>query len=409
MSSHFQNEKFLTTRCFRFQGKIPASKSLFNRALIIQSYFPELQLNGSAQCDDVHHLRDSLARFNSGERTFYCGEGGTTFRFLALRLSRASGEFEIEAHPQLLRRPQTELKLLMEQLGIIWYQSSEKKVVLKSAQGWQKPAYPLRVSTAISSQFLSGILLNCWNLPFELQIQSDSLNYSYLKMTIAMLQNAGMHFLSGEHSLTIPPGQHLKAKEMRIESDLSSAFTIAALAALLGEATLEDFPFESTQPDLKFVEILQSMNVQCHRLDRDLQIRKGNPLKGIHVGLQDSPDLFPVLAALAAFAEDPSRLDNAPQLIFKESNRIKEVGALMNLMEVSHRLLPDGIEILSKPKVSMEKPLQFQVAQDHRMAMAALIFKSAGYNLNIVNLSVLNKSFPELPEILQNGIYEKNA
>ncbi|RYZ87290.1 MAG: 3-phosphoshikimate 1-carboxyvinyltransferase, partial [Proteobacteria bacterium] len=102
---------------FSFAGTIPASKSLMNRALIAQSYFPKLQLQGESVCDDVVHLRESLRELHRAN-VFDCGEGGTTLRFLAFRLSRIPGSYLLKARPSLLRRPQLEIKNILHQLGV---------------------------------------------------------------------------------------------------------------------------------------------------------------------------------------------------------------------------------------------------------------------------------------------------
>jgi 3-phosphoshikimate 1-carboxyvinyltransferase len=72
---------------FRFEGEIPASKSMMNRALLVQSFFPELKIEGQSDCLDVRHMKAATTGFGS-HHEMDAGEAGTTFRFLALRASR---------------------------------------------------------------------------------------------------------------------------------------------------------------------------------------------------------------------------------------------------------------------------------------------------------------------------------
>ena len=49
---------------FFYQGVIPGSKSLFNRILIVKSYFPELNISGESSCDDVRFMREGINQIN---------------------------------------------------------------------------------------------------------------------------------------------------------------------------------------------------------------------------------------------------------------------------------------------------------------------------------------------------------
>ena len=80
----------------KIQTEIPSSKSLYNRALIVQSFFPDLQLLGHSTCDDVNFAKQALREFSQGV-DIHCGEGGTTFRFVCVRVSRKKGTYRIFA------------------------------------------------------------------------------------------------------------------------------------------------------------------------------------------------------------------------------------------------------------------------------------------------------------------------
>ncbi|MFN9067279.1 MAG: 3-phosphoshikimate 1-carboxyvinyltransferase, partial [Bdellovibrionales bacterium] len=76
-------------KTFEFSGEIEASKSLMNRALVVQSYRADFAINSESQSRDVVHLKLAMQNLNSP--LFQVGEGGTTFRFLVLRKSRDKG------------------------------------------------------------------------------------------------------------------------------------------------------------------------------------------------------------------------------------------------------------------------------------------------------------------------------
>ena len=75
--------------------EVGASKSILNRLQIVRSFFPELQIVGDSQCDDVLELRQALADFERGEKSFHLGLGATSLRFFTLRLSRTVGNYHV--------------------------------------------------------------------------------------------------------------------------------------------------------------------------------------------------------------------------------------------------------------------------------------------------------------------------
>lgn len=145
---------------FSYQGVIPASKSLVNRALIVQSYFPNLKLEIDSQSEDVLHLQAALAKISGRTERYtnadlFCGDGGTTLRFLALRVSRIPGDYVLTGTDRLFARPQAELISLLKQLGV-QAQLLSNSVRIQS-KGWSQLGKDVVVSQSESSQFLSAL------------------------------------------------------------------------------------------------------------------------------------------------------------------------------------------------------------------------------------------------------------
>jgi len=199
----------------------------------------------------------------------------------------------------------------------------------------------------------------------------------------------------------IPAHSKIQARHYRIESDLSSSFAIAAYAALNGEATFLNFPFQSLQPDKVFVKILEKMGAGVEIKPDQVRIFKKSSLHGVHWSLRDCPDLFPVLSTLCAFAKGPSRLDGAPHLVFKESNRIQKTAEILSHMGVATEILSDGMEIHPPQNLVIpSRPFDYDTDHDHRLAFAAALLRSQSYPIQILHPEVVNKSFPEFWDIL---------
>jgi 5-enolpyruvylshikimate-3-phosphate synthase len=183
---------------FKYLGSLPSSKSLYNRLLIVKSFFPDFKIHGHSESEDIEYLKKSVTSFSQGHCDFFLGEGGTGLRFLMSRLSRETGNFTLRAHPRLLERPHSDLIYSLEKLGaqIIFHQQ-EQKYSLHST-GWKKPTQPLFLNLKTSSQFASSLLLSSWNLPFDLELilidpsmEKDSPS-SYFKMTLCLLKSLGL-------------------------------------------------------------------------------------------------------------------------------------------------------------------------------------------------------------------------
>lgn len=383
---------------YLYQGELSSSKSIFNRALIVQSFFPQVQVHGNSQSEDVAELKNALTSFHQKSQNIYAGLGGTSFRFLLGRLSREAAEFQLEASPSLADRPHQGLLKSLEDLGVrIERQKNFFKI---ESQGWKDPRRVLQMDSDQSSQFASSIVLNAWDLDFDLSLnyREGSLSESYFQLTIEFLKRLGMKVIKNGSVYTIPKNQKISQTEIHVEMDISSAFSLSAFAYFGEPVRLHNFPFESLQPDLVYLDFFRQMGFEVRKEGFDLIVQATGPLRGFQADLSQSPDLFPVLASLCACAEGVSELVGAEQLVYKESNRLEGVMSLFDLCQIRFEKRPSGLRIYGKNPLKTEidsKIVVFDPRHDHRMAMAAAFLKKAGYPLQIIHSNVVNKSFSD--------------
>ncbi len=389
-------------KSFSFKGEIPASKSLLNRALLSQSYFPQIKISGNSHCDDVRHMKMAIAAMIQ-KKEIDCGEAGTVFRFMALRASRNPGVSVLTGSERLFSRPHADLYFLLEQLSVKNHVQGNKLII--NSEGWKKPLVPLQVRREASSQFASGLILNSWNLPFDLEFEMKSgISEGYWEMSVRMAELLGMNLQKQEDRYRIPTNQAAHYFNLAIEPDYSSAFAVAAAGALSGQAVIENFTEESLQPDFCFVEILKKMGVAVTSAKSDtgltLTFVKPKELAPIEMDLSNSPDLFPVLAVLCAFAKGKSKLFGAPQLAHKESNRIEKTSELLRAAGFVCQIKNDGLLISGEGLGAHIGEINFNPDQDHRMAMAAGLIKLKGFKGKIATPEVVSKSYPEFWKVL---------
>lgn len=377
---------------FRFAGKISASKSLMNRALIIQSYNSDLKLEGESNCEDVLLMQQGLRDLLAG-RPVFCGQAGTVLRFLALRASRLKGCFFLRGTERLMQRLPEGLVQVLSQLGSeVEIKGNELRI---ESQGWHLRGDGLWIPSSESSQFASAVLLNAWDIKYPLHFVLSGFQVSkdYFQMTLDMVRAFGLKVSESGREFSIDPKQNPVGKNYLVECDVSSAFAVAALAAIAGEAEIKNFPKSSVQPDSIFIQYLIQMGIPLRQEDQSLFVNKATSIKGIKADLRNCPDVFPVLAVLAALASGPSQFTGIEHLVHKESNRLENT---KNLLRAMGAKLSQGeaLVIEPAPKRNCEKII-FDPDQDHRMAMAAAVAKKAGFPIEILNPQVVDKSFPE--------------
>jgi 3-phosphoshikimate 1-carboxyvinyltransferase len=384
---------------FKYQGPIPASKSLMNRALLIQSYFPDLTIQGDSNCDDVLLMKSAVKSLHE-KSEIHCGEAGTVLRFMALRAAREPGTWKLTGSKRLFQRPQEDIVLILEQLGVSCRLHPE--MMLIKGEGWKRPQVPVLVQRRKSSQFVSSLLLNSWRLSFPLEFETKGQNLSegYWQMSKGIVEDLGMQLKESGGIQTVPQNQSISESKIEVEMDCSSGFAIAAAAVLDGSVEITNYNSESLQPDRAFFQILKKMGAEISLKGSTLKVEKSDRLRSIEIDLKDSPDLFPVLAVLCAFAKGSSRLYGAPQLVLKESNRILKTAELLKLAGIPAEIHTDGLTIQGGEPIASHKGFSFNPDLDHRMAMAAALFKLKSYPVTIQTPEVVSKSFPEFWQIL---------
>ena len=121
----------------------------------------------------------------------------------------------------------------------------------------------------------------------------------------------------------IPAGQRYEPREYAIEPDASSASYFFAAAALTGgRVRVKDLTTDSTQGDIRFVNVLERMGCHVNRHSSGIEVMGPKNLKGIDVDMNAISDTALTLAAIAPFAEDRVVIRNIEQTRWQETDRI---------------------------------------------------------------------------------------
>ena len=123
----------------------------------------------------------------------------------------------------------------------------------------------------------------------------------------------------GEEVVRVGSGRYRKA-DYSVEPDASSASYLWAAAAITGgRVTVPGFGPVPLQGDAAFVDLLARMGATVERDGDGIAVRGTGRLHGIEVDMADCSDTVPTLAAVACFADSPTRITGVGFIRTKET------------------------------------------------------------------------------------------
>ncbi|GHV70416.1 3-phosphoshikimate 1-carboxyvinyltransferase [Spirochaetia bacterium] len=305
------------------------------------------------------------------------GNSGTTL-FLALSAAALGTEpFVFTGDEQIKRRSAGPLLEALSALGIRVEVKGENGCAPILIQGpWKGGRVSLPCPT---SQYLSSLLLAAPLAPAGTVTEIDVplLNERpYIALTLSYLDAQKIPYKTNDEFsfFHIDGGFSYKPLNGPVPGDFSSAAFPACAAAISGgNLSLLGLDPEDPQGDKLIFEILARMGCEItwttgHKPgEKCLQLSRSGPLRGGEFDLNAVPDLLPVLAVTAAFAEGDTALVNAAHARIKETDRIAVMAAELEKLGVKCTERPDGLVIHGGGKV---KGGIVDSHGDHRIVMA---------------------------------------
>jgi 3-phosphoshikimate 1-carboxyvinyltransferase len=229
------------------------------------------------------------------------------------------------------------------------------------------------VSGAISSQFISALLLACPYAKGDVELHVTELRSKpYTEMTLEMLNIAGadIKHSSDLMEFKIPGGQMFRPLEFDVPGDFSSAAFVLGAGALAGaNVSVKNLDVRGVQGDKRIVNLLREFGAEIKVKGKDVDVSSSD-LAGIEADCGDTPDLVPVLAVLGAVAEGTTRLVNIPHLRHKETDRLRALATELRKLGARVEELSDELRIRG---VKQLKGARLNSYGDHRMAMALAV------------------------------------
>jgi 3-phosphoshikimate 1-carboxyvinyltransferase len=250
----------------------------------------------------------------------------------------------------------------------------------------------------VSSQFISGLMFACpmAKVDTEITVTTPLESKDYVKMTQEVLaqHKVKIDISSDFKRIRIPSKQTYKQTDSKVPGDFSSAaFLLAATAITDSNVKINNLSYETAQGDKAILGILKQMGVEGKVCEDSVEIQgTGNPLKAVDIDAKNIPDLVPICATLACYADGTTKIYNASRLRFKESDRLASVNAELTKM---------GAEILmDESSLTIKGPCKLHGAtinshNDHRIAMACTVAALGAEGETLVeNAECVRKSYP---------------
>ncbi|MCC6830631.1 MAG: 3-phosphoshikimate 1-carboxyvinyltransferase [Thermoleophilia bacterium] len=392
---------------------VPGSKSIANRALVCAAL-----ADGTSTLDNVPDGDDTVAMLAclrelgldagiDGDRVTITGRGapeapaalhaalaGTTSRFVTALAALGSHPVTVDGLPPLRRRPFAPLMDALVQLG----------VSVRPAGGWGSlqvevcgpPASgTVRIPGDVSSQYVTALMLVGPYLPggLRLELTSPLVSRPYVEMTAAVMGWFGHRDVAvGEDLVCVAPGAYAPS-EVFVEPDASSASYPLAVAAVTGGwAEIPGLGEGALQGDARFADLLADMGCRVERTAKAVRVTGTGALHGVDVDMADISDLVPTVAAVALFADSPTRIRGVGFIRAKESDRLGDLARELRTLGGQVTETSDGL-VVAPSRAGLHGG-RLGTHHDHRLAMAFGVVGSAVPGVEVEDPGVVSKSWP---------------
>jgi 3-phosphoshikimate 1-carboxyvinyltransferase len=227
--------------------------------------------------------------------------------------------------------------------------------------------------------------------------------------TERMLPHFGVQVETSPGSIAIAGGQRLRAAQIAVPADPSSAAFWLAAACVVRGGRVQIKGLLLNPSRTGFLRAIQRMGAQVTErltakepeLVGEVEVR-GSALRGVSIPNQEVASLIdelPMLAVLACYAEGVTEVHGAEELRVKETDRIEAVAKNLNRMGAQIETFPDGFRIRGPQPLRGARIDSFG---DHRIAMAfAVGALGADGPTTIENAESVGISYPTFFETLR--------
>jgi len=396
---------------------IPGSKSETNRALVLAAMAagPSV-ISGGLEARDTQLMRAALRTLGAdiseannrwqitppetltAGGTIDCGLAGTVMRFVPPIAALAHGSVRFDGDEEAYRRPMAPLLGALKHLG-----------ARVDGNGYSLPftltgnprlrGGEVTVDAAGSSQFLSGLLLAGARYADGIDIRhvgGEIPSLPHVQMTLAMLRARGIEVNDTmTHRWVVLPGTP-QPVDTTIEPDLSNAAPFLAAAAITGgTVTVPNWPSDTLQPGDAIRGILAHFGAEVVLEGNVLRVTGTDHIHGVDLDLSGAAELTPIVAAIAALADDTSHLRGIAHIRGHETDRLAALETELDGLGGHVSQTRDGLTI--HPRI-LGGDL-WRTYADHRMAQAGALLGLVVPEIVLDDIGCTSKTLPEFEQL----------
>ncbi len=415
----------------------PGSKSLTNRALVLAALAAgECVLSNALFADDTRVMLDAIkslgfqidvdeanlavrvigqgGRIPAARAAIFCGNSGTTIRFLAGMLALGRGNFTLDGVPRMRQRPIGPLAAMLRNLGgrVEYTMGDGYPPIHITADGL--PGGFVKYGSETSSQYLSAVLQAAPYARNEVRVDLDGpqTSWPYVAMTMQLMHAFGVtpelvrDPATGQpKQIIVPPGAY-GPTQYAVEPDASNATYFLAAAAIHpgAKVTIEGLGKRSLQGDVGFADLLHKMGADLV-FGRDFITLAGTErFEATDVDLSNMPDTAQTLAVACLFADGPSTLRGLHTLRVKETDRLTALATELKKLGAEVEIEGDDSLTIIPPEHGKLRPASIDTYDDHRMAMSFAIAGTKSAGVTIRDVECVNKTYPQFFADLERTI-----
>jgi 3-phosphoshikimate 1-carboxyvinyltransferase len=402
--------------------QLPGSKSLTNRELVLAAL-----ASGQSLLRSPLHSRDTALMIEAlralgtvieevpgagaygadllvtpgeleGGVSIDCGLAGTVMRFVPTVAALALGPVAFDGDESARKRPMRTTIDALRALGVDVNDDGRGTLPFSLYGTGAVEGGEIAIDASSSSQFVSGLLLAAPRFTNGLVLRHTGKtlpSLPHIEMTIATLARRGVDVESPEPGVWVVPPSDIAGLDIDIEPDLSNAgpFLAAALVAG-GSVTISGWPRHTTQVGAQMADILARMGgdvsfVSTEEGVGELTVTGTGAIHGIQ--LDESSELAPTVAAIAALADSETVLTGIAHLRGHETDRLAALATEINALGGDVTETDDGLIIRPQP---LHCGL-WHSYEDHRMATAGAIIGLAVAGVEVDDIEATTKTLPQ--------------
>lgn len=341
-----------------------------------------------------------VPRFRDAE--CFCGNSGTTMRLLTGLAAGRGVSVRLTGDDSLSQRPMERVAQPLRLLGAsVETTDGCAPVLVRPARLTGREVH----TQVASAQVKSALLLAALGAEGETVVVEPLKTRDH---TERMLAAMGADIRASGTRVAVRGGS-LRAVDVEVPGDISSAAYFMALGALRGETVCRNVGVNPTRTGI--LSAFDKMGVKyslengrtvCGEPVADIRVKKSE-LRAISLKKEDMPaliDELPVLALMLAFADGESVIAGAEELKVKESDRIRTTAEMINALGGDCTPTQDGFVIRGRESLHGGA---VRSHEDHRIAMSGAVgLIASGYGGGIEGAECVGISFPGFYKMLEN-------